>query len=126
VLQGGSFLTYGSLTAALGYDASTHSRHIGQVCSLIDSACYWAKLPMLSLEKFRSDDGAHNPESFGGAFTGIKDTLIRNAAARAWSVDDVARIKRALDHMNGESAQLQWQRIGGFGQPALDRIGSYR
>jgi len=62
-LPPGKYLTYGRLADLLGYEASKYARHFGQVCSLIDSACYWAKLPMLSLEKIRMDSGGYNPDS---------------------------------------------------------------
>lgn len=106
---------------------SNYARHVGQVCSLVDSACYWSKLPMLSLEKIRMDNGEHNPDSFGGVYQTIKHQLVENAEAREWSSDDVKRIKRSLDsHMNGESALRQWQRIESFGQAGLDRLASYK
>ena len=126
VLAPGKYLSYGKLVDLLGYNASDYGRHIGQVCSLIDSACYWAKLPMLSLEKVRLEGGNYNPESFSGAYEPIKDQLIANASAREWSADDINRIKMSLTHMNNEGAIKQWERIDSFGQRGLDRISSYR
>jgi hypothetical protein len=125
-LPSGKHLTYGRLADLLGYDGSKYARHFGQVCSLIDSACYWAKLPMLSLEKIRMDSGDYNPDSFGGAFAAVKSQLVENTAAREWSPDDIKRIKHSLTHMNDESAALQWRRIESFGQAGLDRIASYK
>jgi len=126
-LAQGSFLTYGSLAKQLGYEAQKHARHVGQLCSLIDAACYWTKLPMLSLEKIRSDDGTYNADSFTGEWSEIKDTLIRNSASRPWSADDINKLVKALDlHMNGEGAILQWAKIDSFGRAARDRAASYR
>ena len=124
-LAPGKYLTYGRLADLLGYDGSKYARHFGQVCSLIDSACYWAKLPMLSLEKIRMENGDYNPDSFGGAFAGVKSQLIANTAARQWSAEDIKRIKQSLTHMNDEGAVAQWRRIESFGQAGLDRITSY-
>jgi hypothetical protein len=124
-LPSGKYLTYGRLAELLGYDGSKYARHFGQVCSLIDSACYWAKLPMLSLEKIRMENGDYNPDSFGGAFAGVKSQLIANTAARQWSAEDIKRIKQSLNHMNDEGAVAQWRRIESFGQTGLDRITSY-
>src|SRR5688572_19946271 len=108
-LPRGKYLTYGQLAELLGYSATKYARHVGQVCSLIDSACYWAKLLMLSLEKIRMDNGNYNPDSFGGHFAGIKDKLVPNASAREWTADDVKKIKHSLDrHMSMEAATLQW------------------
>jgi hypothetical protein len=127
VLSRGQHLTYGGVAEHLGQKPGKYARHIGQVCSLIDSACYWTKLPMLSLEKIRMNNGEHNPDSFGDAFRAVKDRLIANAETHDWIPDDIRRIKRSLDsHMHGESALLQWQHIGSFGQAGLDRITSYR
>ena len=127
VLSRGQHLTYEGIAEYLGHKPGKVSRHISQVCSLIDSACYWTKLPMLSLEKIRMNNGEHNPDSFDDAFRVVKDRLIANAETHDWTPDDIRRIKRSLDtHMHGESALLQWQRIGSFGQAGLDRIVSYR
>lgn len=127
VLSQGQHLTYGGVAEYLGAKPGKNARHIGQVCSLIDSACYWTKLPMLSLVKIRMNNGEHNPDSFGDAFRAVKDRLIANAETHDWTPDYIRRIKRSLDsHMHGDSALLQWQHIGSFGQAALDRITSYR
>jgi hypothetical protein len=126
VLSPGKYLTYGNLADKLGYDAGDYGRHIGQVCSLIDAACYWARLPMLSLEKVRLDGGDYNPASFSGAYDAVKGSLIANASSRGWSSDDIIKIKKSLTHMNDEGAIKQWERIESFGQKGLDRISSYR
>src|SRR5687767_15358974 len=90
-LSPGKYITYGKLAELLGYEVLKYARHIGQVCSLIDAACYWAKLPMLSLEKVRMDSGDYNPDSFSGHFTPVKDQLVANAAAHQWNEDDIKR-----------------------------------
>jgi len=126
-LSAGKRLTYGELAYCLDHEPSKYARHIGQVCSLIDAACYWTKLPMLSLEKIRMDNGEHNPDSFSKMFRAVKDQLITNAETHQWAAEDIQRIKHSLDsHMNGESALLQWKRISSFGQAGLDRIASYK
>lgn len=122
----GKYLTYGKVALLLGYDVLKYARHVGQVCSLIDAACYWAKLPMLSLEKVRMDNGDYNPDSFLGWTPEVKTRLIANASSHPWGVEDIKRIKHSLDaHMSLEAATLQWQRIDSFGQAGLDRIVSY-
>jgi len=127
VLSQGQHLTYGGVAEYLGQKPGKNIRHIGQVCSLIDSACYWTKLPMLSLEKIRMNNGEHDPDSFADAFRSVKERLVANAEKHDWTPDDIRRIKRSLDsHMHGESALLQWQHIGSFGKAGLDRIVSYR
>jgi hypothetical protein len=126
-LSPGKYITYGQLAELLGYEVLKYARHIGQVCSLIDAACYWAKLPMLSLEKVRLDSGDYNPDSFSGHFATVKDQLVDNAAGRQWTEDDIKRLKHSLDrHMSMEAATLQWHRIESFGQEGLNRIVSYK
>jgi hypothetical protein len=126
-LKHADFLTYGYLAEALEYEADKYARHIGQVCSLTDATCYWMKLPLLSLEKIRLDDGTYNKDSFSGPWGVVRDQLISNSANRQWSSGDIARLIHALDaHMNGESALLQWKRIESFGQAAIDRALSYK
>lgn len=126
VLAQGEFLTYGKLADLLGYDAAKYRRHFGQVCSLIDAACCWAKLPMLSLEKIRLDSGKYNTDSTSGYEAHVSKLLIANSRSHEWTSDDIKRIKKALTHMNDESALLQWKRIESFGQAGLDRLTSYR
>lgn len=126
-LPAGKYLTYGSLAKELEHAPSKYARHVGQVCSLIDAACYWARLPMLSLEKVRMDDGAYNPDSVGGEFAPVKAQLIENAAKHPWSSEDIARIQRTLgSHMNGEGAVKHWKKISGFGEAGVKRLASYR
>jgi hypothetical protein len=126
-LPAGKYLTYGSLATELDQSPSKYARHIGQVCSLIDAACYWAKLPMLSLEKVRMDDGSYNPDSIGGEFRPVKARLIENAAQHIWSSQDISKLVQTLNsHMNGEGALLQWKKISSFGDAAVQRLASYR
>lgn len=120
-LPAGKFTTYGGVCEALGYKPSTHARHVGQVCSLIDSACFWAKLPFLSAEKVRSDSGQYNLASFAGDWQPFKDKLIQISAAHEWTPKDMGVIRAMLNHMNGEGALAQWERIEGFGQNAQKR-----
>lgn len=126
LLAPGKFVSYGDVCEALGYERSKHARHVGQVCSLIDAACFWAKLPLLSAEKVRTDTGEYNPESFSGIWEPHKQALIENASAHAWTVGDIAKIRSVLNHINGEGALLQWERIEGFGQAGIDRALSHK
>jgi len=125
LLATGTTTTYGAICSALGYKPLTHARHVGQVCSLVDAACYWARLPFLSLEKIRMDDGQHNPNSFAGNWDGVKDKLIENAARHSWTTDDIGRIRKMLNSVNGEGAVLQWKRINDFGDAGRERAVSY-
>lgn len=36
----GECTTYGALCVAIGYRPADYAKHVGQVCSLIDAACY--------------------------------------------------------------------------------------
>ncbi len=126
-LPKGHHLTYGSLARELGYEPAKFARHVGQVCSLIDAACFWAKLPMLTLEKVRLDDGSYNPDSIGGELAPVKDTLIANASARDWTSADIAKLLSTLNsHMGDDGAVLQWKRISSFGEEGVKRNASYK
>lgn len=120
-LPDGQFTTYGAVCEALHYKPSQHARNVGQVCSVIDAAWFWAKLPFLSLEKVRNDDGQYNPDSFAGDWESIKATLIENSSRHAWSATDIGSIGAKLTHMNGEGAIAQWTQIVAFGQKGRDR-----
>jgi hypothetical protein len=126
LLEPGKFVSYGDVCEALGYKRATHARHVGQVCSLIDSACFWAKLPFLSAEKVRTDTGEYNPDSFAGMWQPFKQALIQNAATHLWTAEDIARIRGILNHMNDEGALAQWNRIERAGQAAIDRALSHK
>jgi hypothetical protein len=126
LLPSGKFVSYGDVCEALGYERSKHARHVGQVCSLIDAACFWAKLPFLSAEKVRTDTGEYNPESFSGIWEPHKHARIGNASAHVWTVEDIAKIRSVLNHINGEGALAQWGRIERFGQAGINRALSHR
>ena len=126
LLPPGKFVSYGDVCEALGYQRSKHARHVGQVCSLIDAACFWAKLPFLSAEKVRTEAGEYNPESFAGMWGPHKQALIENASAHVWTSEDIAKIRSVLNHINGEGALAQWERIERFGQAGIDRALSHR
>lgn len=126
LLQPGKFVSYGDVCEALGYERAKHARHVGQVCSLIDAACFWAKLPFLSAEKVRTDTGEYNPESFSGIWEPYKQLLVGNASEHLWTVEDIARIRSVLNHINGEGALAQWERIERFGQAGIDRALSHK
>lgn len=126
LLPAGKFISYGKVCEALGYKPLQYARHVGQVCSLIDSACFWAKLPFISAEKIRTDNGGYNPDSFAGIWEPHKQTLLDNAATHAWTKEDIGKIRSTLNHTNGEGALAQWKRIEGFGQAGVDRALSHK
>jgi hypothetical protein len=124
-LDSGRYLTYGKLCEIMGYKPIDYARHIGQVCSLIDAACFWARLPFLSLEKVRLEGGDYNPESFSGPWSLGKGVLIENAKSHAWVSEDMDRIRgKLLRDMREEAAKLHWERIYSFGEAALDKAKS--
>jgi hypothetical protein len=126
LLAPGKFVSYGDVCEGLGYERSKHARHVGQVCSLIDAACFWAKLPFLSAEKVRTDIGEYNPDSFSGIWEPYRQALIENASTHVWTMADIGKIRSVLNHMNGEGALMQWERIEGFGQAGIDRALSHK
>lgn len=111
-------MTFSDASDVLGRNPATHSRHIGQVVSRVDAACFYAKAPFLGLHCFRhTDSGLINPESFKDELWGPhRPALIARAERHNWTIDDFKRIKSALHSMGLDSAILLWERIDQFGE----------
>jgi hypothetical protein len=58
-------MTYSDAGLALDRNATTDGRHIGQVTSRIDAACFYAKTPFLAMHRVRETAGEKiNPAHF--------------------------------------------------------------
>ena len=116
-------MTYSDAAAVLGRNAARDGRHIGQVTSRIDAACFYAKTPFLAMHRVRETYGGNiNPRSFGGDLWSPHTTaLIARAEAHYWSVDDFKNIKRALQSLGDDAATLQWKRIEQFGEKGVQK-----
>lgn len=116
-------MTYSDAAAVLGRNASRDGRHIGQVTSRIDAACFYAKTPFLAMHRVRETYGGNiNPRSLGGdLWSPHTAALIARADAHHWSDADFRNIKRALQSLGDDAATLQWKRIEQFGEKGVQK-----
>jgi hypothetical protein len=122
ILQDGAYhMTYSDAAAVLERNATSDGRHIGQVTSRIDAACFYAKTPFLAMHRVRETYGGNiNPRSFGGdLWRPHIPALIARAEAHVWSDEDFKNIKRALQSLGDDAATLQWKRIDSFGEKGV-------
>ncbi len=115
-------MTYSEAAAALGRTGKD-GRHIGQVTSRIDAACFYAKTPFLAMHRVRETyGGGINPRSFQTALWQAHTAgLVARAEAHAWTEADFKNIRRHLQNLGDDSAALQWKRIELFGQKGVNQ-----
>lgn len=124
ILQDPDFhMTYSEAATVLGRSPAKDGRHIGQVTSRIDAACFYAKTPFLAMHRVRETyGGSINPRSFQGELWHSHTAgLVARAEAHAWSPEDFKKIKRSLNGLGDDAATLQWKRIEQFGQKGVNQ-----
>ena len=116
-------MTYSDAAAVLNRHPATDGRHIGQVTSRIDAACFYAETPFLAMHRVRETEGGKiNPRSFQGDFwRPYIPEFIARAERHVWSADDFKKIKRSLHSLGDDAAMLQWQKIERHGERAIQR-----
>lgn len=116
-------MTYSDAAQVLDRNPTSDGRHIGQVTSRIDAACFYARTPFLAMHRVRETYGANiNPRSFqDDLWRPHIPALIARAGAHVWTVDDFVKIKRALHSLGSDSATLQWHRIAQFGEKGVQK-----
>lgn len=116
-------MTYSDAAAVLGRTAASDGRHIGQVTSRIDAACFYANTPFLAMHRVRETHGGKiNPRSFtGDLWRPHTSAFIARAEAHVWSADDFKKVKEALHSLGDDAATLQWQKIEGFGERGVQK-----
>jgi hypothetical protein len=117
-------MTYSDAAVVLGRKAASDGRHIGQVTSRIDAACFYANTPFIAMHRVRETHGATiNPRSFGGdLWRQHIPTLIAQAESHVWTVDDFRNLERALQNLGDDAAMLQWKRIEQFGERGVQKV----
>jgi len=115
------YMSYSDAAAVLQRSSAKNGRHIGQVTSRIDAACFYAKTPFLAMHRVRQTHGDKiNPRSFQGAlWQSYSLGLVARADSHTWSAGDFVSIKRALRSLGDDAANLLWERIEQFGQKAV-------
>lgn len=124
ILQDAAFhMSYSDAATVLGRSPATDGRHIGQVTSRIDAACFYAKTPFLAMHRVRETHGGNiNPRSFqDDLWRSHTSGLVARAEAHTWSAEDFKRIKQHLGGLGADAATLQWKRIERFGQKGVNQ-----
>lgn len=124
VLEDSAFyMTYSDAAVVLGRNSASDGRHIGQVTSRIDAACFYADTPFLAMHRVRQTHGAKiNPRSFqGDLWKSHTPGLVARAENHVWSAADFSRIKTRLHSLGDDAATLQWKKIELYGQKGVDK-----
>jgi hypothetical protein len=116
-------MTYSDAAVAVGREPTNAGRHIGQVTSRIDAACFYAKTPFLAMHRVRETYGqCINPRSFQTELWQAHTSgLIARAEEYVWTAKDFKTIRSRLLGLGEDSAALQWKRIEQFGQKGVNQ-----
>ena len=116
-------MTYSEAAVAVGREPTNAGRHIGQVTSRIDAACFYAKTPFLAMHRVRETfSQGINPRSFQTELWQAHTAgLVARAEAHVWTAEDFKGIRRHLQALGDDSAALQWKRIEQFGQKGVNQ-----
>jgi hypothetical protein len=117
------YMTYSDAAVVLNRDPAKDSRHVGQVTSRIDAACFYAKLPFIAMQRVRQTYGETiNPRSFqGDLWRPHLPQLIARAEAHVWAPEDFGKIRRSLNGLVDEAAKLLWTHIDEFGEKGVQK-----
>jgi alkylated DNA nucleotide flippase Atl1 len=123
IAEPGYCMTYSEAAEVLGRKAASDARHVGQVTSRIDAACFYAKTPFLAMHRVReTHSGTINQRSFGGdLWRPFIPALVARAEAHAWSAADFQSIRRNLQSLGDDAAKLLWKRIESFGEKGVQK-----
>ena len=123
MVEPGFYMTYSDAAEVLGRKAATDARHVGQVTSRIDAACFYAKTPLLAMHRVReTHTGAINLRSFSsGLWHPHIAALVARAEAHVWSVADFQSVRRSLLSLGDDAATLLWRRIESFGEKGVQK-----
>lgn len=102
---------YGTAAELLGLNGADHTRIMGQVCSRIDAASFYAGWPMLALHMVRKPDGQLNPESFGSDWNRDRDEIVKAATSHPWTVPQVDDVIHQLRGLPSDGAKAIWDGI---------------
>ena len=116
-------MTYSDAAVAVGRKPTNAGRHIGQVTSRIDAACFYAKTPFLAMHRVRETYGQRiNPRSFQTQLWQAHTSgLVARAEAHTWTAEDFKNIRRSIHGLGDDSAALKWKQIEQFGQKGVNQ-----
>jgi hypothetical protein len=109
--------TFSELAAEFGQTPKSYGRHLGQVASRIDAACWSAGLPLLGAFRIRLSDGSLNAKALAEPNWAIRrQALAQREAMHDWNADDFRRLRQGLEQLPPKGASLIWHDI-------LERLG---
>jgi hypothetical protein len=109
--------TFSELAAEFGQTPKSYGRHLGQVASRIDAACWSAGLPLLGAFRIRLSDGSLNAKALAEPNWALRrQALAQREAMHDWNADDFRCVRQALDQLPPKGASLIWHDI-------LERLG---
>ncbi len=94
--------------ALIGRNPKTSSRHMGQVTSRIDAACFEARLPMLATHMVRKPDGSFNPDMFQDEWAEFRDEIQSVAENHKWTEEERNSVMKALAALPDNSSKIIW------------------
>jgi len=94
--------------ALIGRNAKTSSRHMGQVTSRIDAACFEARLPMLATHRVRKPDGSFNPDMFQDEWAEFRDEMQSVTKNHKWTEEERNSVMKALASLPDNSSKIVW------------------
>jgi hypothetical protein len=110
---------YNVAAASIGLSGN-HSRHVGQVCSRIDYACFIAGLPMLSVNLVRKNDGSVNEASFAKlCWHSTKDEVVNTSIAHEWTDHQFDSAFRFLIDLPQDCARVLWNEAEEWSQEKI-------
>jgi len=99
---------YDTAATLIGRNSTDDVRHMGQVTSRIDAACFEARLPMLASHMVRRRDGSFNPDMFQDEWEEFRDEVQRVAENHVWTQAQRESVMRALISLPDKSSRLIW------------------
>jgi hypothetical protein len=116
-IDGNARTTFSELAAEFGQTPKSYGRHLGQVASRIDAACWTAGLPLLGAFRIRLSDGSLNTKALAEPNWALRrQALAQREAMHDWNADDFRRVRQALNQLPPKGASLIWHDI-------LERLG---
>jgi hypothetical protein len=108
---GGPISGYTKIAEDIGWKGgSDFGQAVGQVTSLLDYACFIARLPALPAWYVRQADGSVNPNMWGqDAWLPHENTIMDAAARHQWAKEDFAKVRKMLHGLPNCGAQALWR-----------------
>ncbi len=87
------------------------ARNFGQVCSLIDYACFVAGLPHISYHWVRDGNGKRNEAAWDREWTQFRGVIAEYSAKHIWTDDDFDKVLGILRGLPSVGARTLWKHV---------------